>query len=70
MATKTLSLELKNKGILTIIMHPGWVQTDMGGPNGLLTTEQSVSGITSVLEKLNADDNGKFLQYDGKEMPW
>jgi len=70
MATKCVSLELKDKGIVTIMMHPGWVQTDLGGPNGLLTTEQSVVGIMNVMEKLGADDNGKFVQWDGKEIPW
>ncbi|XP_035710475.1 C-factor-like [Folsomia candida] len=70
MATKCLSLELKNKGIVTLMLHPGWVQTDLGGPNGTLTTEQSVTEMTTVIEKLGADDNGKFFNYDGQEIPW
>lgn len=70
MATKCLSHELKGQGIVTLLVHPGWVQTDMGGSNAPITTEQSVAGIVSVLEKLNVDDNGKFVQFDGKEIPW
>jgi len=70
MLTKCMSLELKEKGILTALMHPGWVKTDMGGNNAPLTTEASASGIVNVLETLGETDNGKFFQFDGKEIPW
>lgn len=70
MATKTMSFELKPKGIVTVLMHPGWVQTDMGGKNGLLTTEQSVSGMVNVIASLKEENNGQFLQYDGKQIAW
>jgi len=46
------------------------VKTDMGGDSAPLTVEDSASGILSVLENLTEDDNGKFLQFDGKEVPW
>jgi NAD(P)-dependent dehydrogenase (short-subunit alcohol dehydrogenase family) len=70
MLTKCMSFELKEKGILTALMHPGWVKTDMGGDNAPLTVEASASGILNVLENLGESDNGKFLQFDGKEIPW
>jgi len=70
MATKSLSFELLPKGILTLLVHPGWVRTDLGGPNGLISTEESVASILGFLEKSGSGDNGKFVNYDGKEIAW
>jgi len=70
MATKSMSFELLPKGIVTLLVHPGWVRTDMGGPSGLISTEESVASILAFLEKLGSGDNGKFVNYDGKEIPW
>jgi NAD(P)-dependent dehydrogenase (short-subunit alcohol dehydrogenase family) len=70
MLTKCMSFDLKAKGIVTVLMHPGWVRTDMGGPNGLLSTDESANGILNVLENIGEDDNGKFLQFDGQQIAW
>ncbi len=70
MVIKNLSLDLKRDGITTVVFHPGWVQTEMGGPNALITVEQSVSGLRQVIGTLTLDDSGKFLSYDGQEIPW
>ncbi|MEZ0232419.1 MAG: SDR family oxidoreductase [Methylophilaceae bacterium] len=70
MIIKSLSIELAPKGITTIVLHPGWVQTDMGGPNGLINVQQSVSGMRNVIEAITLADSGKFYAYDGKEIPW
>jgi hypothetical protein len=51
-------------------MHPGWVQTDMGGPTATLTIDQSVPAMLKVIDALKPSDNGRFLQYDGSELPW
>ncbi|MBC8241926.1 MAG: short-chain dehydrogenase, partial [Alphaproteobacteria bacterium] len=51
-------------------LHPGWVRTDMGGPNGLIDANTSVSGMRSVIAALNADMSGRFWNYDGTEIPW
>ncbi|CAG7831660.1 unnamed protein product [Allacma fusca] len=69
-ATKGMSVDLKRSKILSIALHPGWVQTDMGGPRATLTVDQSVEGIMNVLEHLNESQNGKFIAWDGKELPW
>ncbi|ODM92681.1 C-factor [Orchesella cincta] len=69
-ASKNMSLDLLPKGILVIPLHPGWVKTDMGGSNALITTEECVTGILSVLENLNEDTNGHFMRFDGKEALW
>ena len=70
MVMKSLSLDLAARGILAVILHPGWVQTDMGGPNAWITAEESVSGMRRVLENVTRKQSGRFLSYDGSEVPW
>lgn len=70
MVMKSLSLDLKSQGIACGILHPGWVQTDMGGPNGLINTQQSVSGLRQVIAELSLNNCGRFIAYDGKEIAW
>lgn len=70
MVMKSLSIDLKPYGISVITLHPGWVQTDMGGSNALISAQTSVSGLRKVIENLSLDTTGKFIAYDGKAMPW
>lgn len=70
MVVKSLALDLKEQGIIAVAFNPGWVLTDMGGPNAMITTEQSVSGLRKVIEKLSQADSGKFFNYDGAEIAW
>ncbi|MDJ0624821.1 MAG: SDR family oxidoreductase [Candidatus Caenarcaniphilales bacterium] len=70
MVTKSLSVDLKNKNITVVAIHPGWVVTDMGGPNALINANKSVSSIKDLINKLSLEDSGKFLSYDGKEIEW
>lgn len=58
------------QGATCVTFHPGWVQTDMGGPGAALTVEDSVSGLRTTLARLTPADNGKFLNYDGTPIPW
>ncbi|XP_028163384.1 uncharacterized protein LOC114354962 [Ostrinia furnacalis] len=69
-ATKSMSIDLKKEAILVASMHPGWVKTDMGGKNAPLDVDSAVSGIFATIEKLGEADTGKFVQYDGTELPW
>jgi len=55
---------------IVVSMHPGWVRTDMGGSNARLSTEESVTGMLDVIEGLTPTDSGRFLSYDGWELPW
>jgi hypothetical protein len=52
------------------LVHPGWVRTDMGGPNGLIDTKTSVTGLISVIEALDLQSSGGFFNYDGNVIPW
>jgi NAD(P)-dependent dehydrogenase (short-subunit alcohol dehydrogenase family) len=67
---KSLSVDLAGRGVTVVAFHPGWVQTDMGGPNAAITPEQSVAGMRAVIEGLTPADTGRFLNYDGSEIPW
>lgn len=70
MVVKSLAIDLKPLGVTAVVFHPGWVKTDMGGPNAMVSAEQSVSGIRKVIGGLSADDSGKFFGYDGQVIPW
>jgi NAD(P)-dependent dehydrogenase (short-subunit alcohol dehydrogenase family) len=70
MAMKSLSIDLKPYGIAVLTLHPGWVQTDMGGPNGLIDTQSSVTGLRKVIANLSIANSGKFIAFDGQEIAW
>ncbi len=70
MLNKNLSLDVARDGITAIVIDPGWVQTDMGGPNAWITPEESVRGILKVLDGLTLDQSGHFFHYTGSEVPW
>ena len=65
-----LAKDVAGKGLICVALHPGWVQTDMGGPTATLTIEQSVPSMVKTIDRLKPSDNGRFLQYDGSELPW
>ena len=67
---KSMAIDLTDRGIICIALHPGWVRTDMGGADADIDITTSVSGMKSVIDNLRAEDNGAFLSYDGSEMPW
>jgi len=67
---KSLSIDLSPSRITAVLLHPGWVRTDMGGPNGLISTEQSVTGMRRVISNLKFEDSGKFYAFDGQMVPW
>lgn len=70
MVMKSLSIDLKKSGITVLTLHPGWVQTDMGGPNGLIDAPTSVTGMRHVIDDLTLSNTGKFIAFDGKPVPW
>jgi len=68
--TKSLSIDLGEEGFTCVVLHPGWVQTDMGGANAPLPTDQSVAGMLNVIEGLGQEDSGGFFDYTGEPLPW
>ena len=67
---KSLSIDLKEDNFIVVALHPGWVQTDMGGPNALIDTKTSVKGLIEVIDNLTPKNSGKFYNYDGSPIPW
>ena len=69
-AMKSLAIDLKNQSVGVLIFHPGWVKTDMGGPNALINADQSITGMCALIDNFSLDQSGSFVKYDGTPMPW
>lgn len=67
---KSLHNDLNEQGFTVLALHPGWVQTRMGGPNALITVSESVAGLAKILENVTEKDSGGFYNYDGQPLPW
>ena len=65
-----LAREWKTRGIVSIMLAPGWVQTDMGGPNATFTPEEAISRVRKVIAGATAKDSGRFIDNDGSDYPW
>jgi NAD(P)-dependent dehydrogenase (short-subunit alcohol dehydrogenase family) len=70
MFTRTLAAELAGDGFTCVVLSPGWVRTDMGGPNANLSPEQSITGMRSVIDQLTPSDSGTFRNWNGETIPW
>ena len=66
----SLANELRPTGFTCLAMHPGWVQTDMGGKQATLTPETSVRHLLSVIDRAESGMSGRFFNYDGTPLPW
>ena len=69
-AAKSLSIDWKADGISVLMLHPGWVRTDMGGSNAKLDIDTSVSKMLDVINSLDIGKTGTFLNYEGKKLEW
>jgi len=69
-AMKALVPDLQRRGIAVVLFHPGWVRTDMGGAGAPIDAATSVAGLRRVIAGLTLADSGRFLNYDGSEIPW
>ena len=65
-----LAMDLSAKGVTCVALHPGWVQTDMGGPAAPLTIDQSVPAMVKTIDGVTTAHNGRYIQYDGTELAW
>jgi len=70
MALSILAKELEPRGISVVLLDPGWVKTDMGGPHAPLSPKESIAGMRKVLSGNPMENSGKFLGHDGMPRPW
>jgi NAD(P)-dependent dehydrogenase (short-subunit alcohol dehydrogenase family) len=70
MVMRSLAHDLAPLGITCVVVNPGWVRTDMGGPHATLTPTESVTMLRHLIETLGPARSGKFFNYDGREYPW
>jgi NAD(P)-dependent dehydrogenase (short-subunit alcohol dehydrogenase family) len=70
MAMRSAAIDLAPRGVSCVLIHPGWVRTDMGGPNAPLSPQESVSAMRQLIENLGPKNSGRFYSYDGREYPW
>jgi NAD(P)-dependent dehydrogenase (short-subunit alcohol dehydrogenase family) len=69
MAWRSLAIDNRGK-VVCAMLHPGWVQTRMGGSSAPLSPEDSVAGMRRVIDGLGPEQSGGFFNYDGSEIPW
>ncbi len=69
-AWRSIAVEMRSQPIAVAMLHPGWVQTSMGGPNATITAEESVRSMRAVIERLSPRESGAFLSHRGEPLPW
>ena len=69
-AWKSLSIDWKDDGIAVVMLHPGWVKTDMGGDNAQIDTKTSVDGLRDRIAETDLSNSGRFVAYDGATIEW
>lgn len=67
---KSAAIDLKPRGITVLVLHPGWVKTEMGGPNALISPAECVTKLRAILDRATPADSGMFYQVDGSVVPW
>jgi len=67
---KSAAIDLAPKGVKVAILHPGWVKTDMGGPNAEITVAESVTRMREILATIMPENSGSFFDIDGSIIPW
>jgi NAD(P)-dependent dehydrogenase (short-subunit alcohol dehydrogenase family) len=65
-----MAKDLDSEGIIVCPIHPGWVQTDMGGASADITVNESASGIVALMDSLTKEQSGRFWNWNGEEHPW
>jgi NAD(P)-dependent dehydrogenase (short-subunit alcohol dehydrogenase family) len=70
MVVRSLAIDLEPRGITCVVINPGWVRTDMGGPNATLEPSESISRMRRLIDDLGPEQSGKFLNHTGREYPW
>lgn len=67
---RSVAIDLKDSGIIVVTVHPGWVQTEMGGPDAEITPRESAAGIHALSQRLTIADSGDFFKWNGEHHAW
>jgi NAD(P)-dependent dehydrogenase (short-subunit alcohol dehydrogenase family) len=70
MYMRSLAAEIGNMGLISVIVDPGWMRTDMGGDHATQEPADSARGIIRLAEQLHAEENGSFVTWQGQPVPW
>ena len=70
MVMRSLAIDLAPRGITCVVVNPGWVRTEMGGPNATLEPSESISRLRRLIATLGPEQSGKFFNHTGHEYPW
>ena len=70
MASRTIALDYKKEGLISVVVNPGWVRTDMGGPGAPLDVATSASNLLAVIGRLRLEDSGAYFNHTGEAYPW
>lgn len=69
-AWRSLAIEARQRGVAAAVLHPGWVQTRMGGASAPLDPKDSIAGMRRVIDGIGLEQSGGFFSYDGTRVPW
>lgn len=69
-AWRSVSIDLKSRDLTMAMLHPGWVRTDMGGPNASISVEESIAGMRETIAGLKRTQSGGFFNYTGEPLAW
>ncbi len=70
MVMRSLAIDLAPRGVTCVVVNPGWVQTDMGGPHATASPAESVTRLRRLIDRLTPKDSGRFFNHDGREYAW
>ena len=70
MIARSMAEDFRERGVTVLSIHPGWVQTDMGGPNAPVPTSESVAGVRQIIDRAGPHMSGQFVNWNGEALPW
>ena len=70
MVTRSLAIDYRDEGFICVVLHPGWVATDMGGKAAPVQPEDSISGLLRIIDGLQPADSGEHFDFTGAKVPW
>lgn len=70
MASRSMAVDLADRGIVSVVVHPGWVRTDMGGSSARIGVGEAAAALVDTIEGLTTEDSGRFYDREGEPLPW